>query len=336
MADDPAQRGPQRIGEFEIIDRYFAPLAAETAGAFGLRDDAALLTPAEGDELVATADMIVEGVHFRPDDRPEDIAWKALAVNVSDLVAKGAEPVVYLLSLALPAAPDLAWLEGLAAGLAAAQETFGCRLTGGDTTATPGPATLAVTALGRLPRGTMVRRSGARAGDVVYVSGTIGDAALGLRLLREGEQWGLDAAQATSLRQRYWQPLPPIGLTAALRQWARAAMDISDGLVGDLRKLCAASALGAEIHSDRVPLSPAGRAALDRERSLLETILTGGDDYEALAAVPVDAQASFEAAALAAGVTVTDIGRMVSGEGLAVRAPSGAALRFERDSYGHF
>lgn len=337
---DSAETSQGGLGEFEIIARYFAPLAAHTPGAFGLLDDAALLVPPAEAELVLTGDMLVAGVHFRPEDRPDDVAWKALAVNVSDLVAKGAEPLVYLLALALSERPDADWLGGLAAGLGAAQGAFGCRLAGGDTTATPGPSTICVTAVGRLPAGQMVRRAGAQSGDALYVSGTIGDAALGLRLLQRpglGSQLGLDEAQAAALERRYWRPQPPVALAAALRAHASAAMDISDGLLGDLRKLCAASGTGAQVLASDVPLSPPARRALAADPSLIEAVLTGGDDYEVLAAVPPAREAGFAAAAEASGVAVARIGHVLPAEaGVIARAADGQALRFARDSYDHF
>ncbi len=329
----------ESLGEFEIIARYFAPLAQTTPGAFGLIDDAASLTPAEGNDLVLTTDMLVAGVHFRREDEAQDVAWKALAVNVSDLVAKGAEPLVYLLALALPKPADPDWLQGLAAGLRAAQEAFGCGLAGGDTTATDGPVTLSITAIGQVPKDQMLRRAGAKVGDTVYVSGTIGDAALGLRLLTEpacARRWGLDAEQAAALRARYWRPEPPLALVSALRAHASAAMDISDGLVGDLRKLCAASNVAAEIRADAVPLSQAAQVVRQREPELLETILTGGDDYEVLATVPGDRCQSFEAAARAVSMPVARIGQVFEGEGVKALSAEGAELHLGRDSYKHF
>ena len=259
MAEAEQRGGDKPLSESEIIARYFAPLAEGAPGAFGLHDDAALLPRGDDSDLVITTDTIVEGTHFRKSDAPQDVAYKVLAVNISDLTAKGAEPYCYLLSLVLPNAdPD--WLGGFSAGLGEAQDDFGCRLVGGDTTSTDGGLTISITALGRVAPGRMVLRGGAKAGDCLYVSGTIGDAALGLRLSETPElaqQWGLDDGQAAHLVSRYVRPAPPIALTPVLRGHASAALDISDGLLGDAAKLCDASGVGGEIRSARLPLSDA-------------------------------------------------------------------------------
>lgn len=327
----PAARRP---GEFELIDRYFRPLATDK-GAFGLEDDAALYRQRPGEDLVVTADAIVEGVHFLPGDPPESVARKALRVNLSDLAAKGAQSFGYLLSLALPADWTEAWVKKFARGLGADQKRYGVTLLGGDTTRASGGITIAITALGRVPKGEMVLRSGARPGDVLFVSGTIGDGALGLRI-GQGKLSG-EARGAKQLLDRYLHPQPRTELAPALRQHASAAIDVSDGLVGDLAHICDASGVGAEIEADLVPLSTAARAALAADPTLLSGILNGGDDYEIAAAVPEAAAPAFVRAAARAGVPVTRIGRIVPGKGPpVVKDAAGNAVRLTTRSHTHF
>lgn len=327
-------------GETGIIQGYFAPLAKTAPGALDLIDDAALLDVAPNDELVLTTDTVVAGVHMLDDTSPGDMAHKALGVNVSDLVAKGATPLVYLLSLALPGPEDRHWLRAFADGLQAAQEAFGCRLVGGDTVRTPGPLTISITAVGRVPRGRMVRRSGAKAGEIVFVSGTIGDAALGLHVLAgvcDPNALGLTRRHVDHLTDRYRRPAPPLDLIGPLREHASAAMDVSDGLAGDVRKLCTASGVGGLIRLCDVPRSAAAARALDRTPDLIELLATGGDDYEALVVVPEDRCRRFESDADAAGVQVTRIGRTLpDADGLRFIAANGDPVTFARDSFDHF
>ena len=316
-----------------------APLAAGAAGAFGLADDCALITPEAGSELVLKTDPIAEGVHFFPDDAPEDIAWKALAVNVSDLVAKGARPIGYLMALAFPRAPTVGWLSRFACGLRAAQTRFGCHLIGGDTDRRPGPLTISITAIGAIARGRMVKRSTAREGDLLFVSGTIGDATLGLALRRApgiAAAWGLSVAEASALRLRFARPEPRLGLAAALIEHASAAMDISDGLVKDLGRLCAASGASARVQLPAIPLSSACAKATQTEPALLKRILSGGEDYEVLASVAAQKGRAFRSAAGAAGVAVTEIGGIGKGEGVLIAGSDGRPLSFERTGWDHF
>lgn len=220
-------------GEEGII-ALLAPLTRGHAGAFGLKDDCALLTPEPGTDLVLKTDPVAEGVHFLSGDAPRDIAWKALAVNVSDLAAKSATPLGYLMALSFPAAPTAGWMTDFVEGLGMAQARFGCHLLGGDTDRRPGPLTISITIIGSVPRGTMVPRTTAQAGDTLFVSGTIGDAGLGLELAKNAALqavWGLSDAAADTLRQRYRRPEPRLALAAPLRHYASAAMDVSDGLV---------------------------------------------------------------------------------------------------------
>ena len=262
-----------RPSEDDLIARYFAPLAG--SGGLGLRDDAALLAPPEGCEIVLTVDGLVGGVHFFASDPPETIARKALRVNLSDLAAKGSPPLGFLLTLALPRDWKPDWLELFAKGLGEDAASFACPLLGGDTVSTSGPLTLSITALGSVPTGRMVPRDGAREGDALYVSGTIGDAALGLRvraacLPAQGEPAGPESG-AAFLLDRYLVPQPRSALAAALRDHASGAMDVSDGLVGDLTKMMRVSGASAEVDIDRVPLSEAARATIagDAQQKIL-------------------------------------------------------------------
>lgn len=308
-----AAKQKKRPGEFELIERYFRPLAGDP-GAFALTDDAAVYRQRPGDDLVLTTDMVAAGIHFLADDAPASVAKKALRVNLSDLAAKGAVPFGYLLSLALPEDWTETWLAGFAKGLKADQERYDITLIGGDTIRAAGGVTVSITALGRIPKGRMVTRGGARPGDAVFVTGTIGDAALGLGV-RLGR---IDAGKGRAARHlvdRYLHPQPRLALAAALRRNASAAMDVSDGLVADLAHICEVSGVGAEIESALVPLSPAARRLLAGDRGLLRTIVTSGDDYEILATVSRSAAPRFAAAAEECGVPVTNIGTIVAGKG---------------------
>jgi thiamine-monophosphate kinase len=323
--------------EERIID-LFRPLARHP-GAFGLLDDCAALTPASGTDLVLKADAIVGTVHFFADDPADGVARKALRVNLSDLAAKGAKPLGFLLSLALPRDIAASWLTEFARGLAADAEAYGCPLLGGDTVSTPGPVTISIAVFGSVPTGRMVRRDAARAGDHVVVSGTIGDAALGLRLRQSpglAAGWSLSSGQAQHLLDRYRLPQPRNAIAEVIRIHARAGMDVSDGLVGDLGKMCAAAGIAATIEAVRVPLSDAARAALTADAALIEPVLTGGDDYEILATVDDAQLLALQRAALAAGVAVTAIGRIGAGEGVMVLDRDGKVLTFAQGSYSHF
>lgn len=285
--------------EFSLIGRHFRPLAGE--GALDLADDAALLTPPAGQELVLAADAMVAGVHFLPEDPAETIGRKLLRVNLSDLAAMGADPLGYLMTVALPRGTPDAWVAGFAAGLLEDQREFGLHVLGGDTVSTPGPLTLSLTILGTVPRGQALRREGALPGDDLWVSGRIGDGYLGLRAAR-GERPDADGA----LARRYRLPEPRLALGRALRGLAHAAMDVSDGLLQDLSHLCRAGGLAAEVEAARVPVSdPAAPIA---------ALVTGGDDYELLFAAAAQDRARIEAAAAAARTPVMRLGRFTQGE----------------------
>jgi thiamine-monophosphate kinase len=326
--------------EEAIIAAFWAPLAEGFPGAFGLKDDCAAFSPPPGCDLVATTDAVVVGVHVLPDETPDAIAWKALAVNVSDLVAKGASPFAYLMSLGLPEAPDREWLAAFANGLAQAQAAFGCRLIGGDTDRVPGPLSVSITALGTVPCGTFVQRATAQVGDRVYVSGTIGDAALGLALRRDpslAARWRLDAAGRGLLESRFRRPEPPVALAVVVRTYARAAMDISDGLVKDFDRLCRTSHVGGRLEAARIPLSAPASTVVGANGVAIETLLTGGEDYEVLAVVAPERAADFERAADAAGRPVTRIGEILEpSAGVSVIGADGLALNFTATGWDHF
>ena len=331
-------KGKQPISaEDALIARYFKPLATDP-GAFNLGDDAAVLKPS-GDDIVVTTDAIVEGVHFLADDPPDTVARKALRVNLSDLAAKGATPAGFVLTIALRAVDD-AWLALFARGLGSDAGLFGCPLLGGDTVSTPGPVTISITAFGRVPAGKMVRRSGAKPGDRVMVTGTIGDAALGLDILKGGPVAAAladDAGARAMLIGRYRVPQPRNALAKAVRNHARAAMDVSDGLAGDLAKLCGVSGVSAVIDAPSIPLSPAAAALLARGTVDIETIVSGGDDYEVLCTVPEDSFEAFVQAAGQAGVAVSSIGVIVAGSSVpSFLDGEGREIALPRLSYSHF
>ncbi len=324
-------------GEDALIARYFKPLATDP-GAFGLVDDAAILK-ARGEDIVVTTDAVVEGVHFLPDDPPDTVARKALRVNLSDLAAKGATPAGFVLTVALPRA-DESWLEAFARGLGDDANAFGCPLLGGDTVWTPGPLMLSITAFGRVPAGEMVPRSGAKPGDRVMVTGTIGDAMLGLDILKGGAIAAAladDQASREFLVGRYRVPQPRNALAIALRDHASAAMDVSDGLAGDLTKLCAASGVSAVIDAPRIPTSDAAARLLARGVTGIEKLVSGGDDYEILCAVPDAHCERLAEAARRAGVALTAIGTVIADIGAPrFHDAQGRVIALGRLSYSHF
>ena len=329
--------GPVRASEEGLIARYFAPLAGP--GADGLRDDAATLTPSPGHDLVLTTDAIVAGIHYFPDDPPASIARKALGVNLSDIAAKGAAPRGFLLTLALPDDWTEDWLAGVSAGLGAAAAEAGCPLLGGDTVRSGGPALIGVTLMGEVPAGTIVRRNTARIGDRICVTGTIGDAALGLRLRLEPEApWvtGLDPALRAVLADRYLHPRPRLAAAAAVRRHATASMDVSDGLAGDLAKMLGAGR-SARIAVAAVPLSEAASRACAADPGLIETALTGGDDYEILCTVAPEGFEALRAEAEAAGVPLTAIGRVTAGDAPpGFESAPGRVQIFAAGAFSHF
>ncbi len=327
---------PRTLGEFDLIERFFkrkAPSALNVPEdnalnseanpiALGIGDDCALINPAPGHQLAISTDMLVEGRHFFADVNPEALGHKALAVNLSDLAAMGATPLGFTLALALPneRARDETWLATLARGLFALADAHACPLIGGDTTA--GPLNLCITVFGQMPAGQALRRDGARAGDDIWVSGTLGDARLALGALR-GE-WTLPPDALALARERLERPTPRLALGQALRGIAHSAIDISDGLLGDLGHVLRASRVGAVVNvenasqliailQDPAPARPAMVPQMCRTAAL-----AGGDDYELLFTAPPSARDAVLEAGRAAGTPVTRIGRIEATPGLRV------------------
>ena len=303
--------------EFDRIARHFRPLAGP--GALELTDDAAIFAPPLGRELVVTADAMVESVHFLPGTEPGLVARKLLRVNLSDLAAMGAAPLGYLVTISVPRSFTDDWFAGFAAGLAVDQAEFAIVLLGGDTTQTPGPLTLSLTAIGHVAPGAALRRNGARVGDAVWVTGTIGDGALGLAAAR-GELADADGY----LKGRYDLPAPRLGLPLA--GWALACMDVSDGLFQDLGHICRASGVAAVVEAAQIPLSAQAAAAGPAWR---EAAMVGGDDYELLIAAPAGIPPP-------PGVAATRIGVFTTGHGVRVLDPDGRDLALDRRGWSHF
>lgn len=329
-------KAPLASREQTLIETIFAPLAT-SVGAFGLKDDAAVVSAPKGCELVVTTDTLVAGVHFFEDDPADLIAQKALRVNLSDLAAKGAAPTHYLLNISLSDKVTQSWLKLFAKGLARDQVEYGISLLGGDTVSTPGPLTISITAFGSVTKGKMIRRGRAKPGDLIYVSGAIGDASLGLGVMRGGKTApSLSSRDKAFVKKRYLLPLPRTDLRACLNKYARAAMDVSDGLAGDLALMCAASGVTAEVIASDIPLSAAARRACVSDSSLIAQLITGGDDYELLCAIAPKNADGFERAAKRAGVEVSPLGRFKKGIGVPVFIGADAKpLKLKTLSYSH-
>nr|WP_295833879.1 thiamine-phosphate kinase [uncultured Azospirillum sp.] len=325
------------LGEFGRIARFFKPLAAGFPGARGLRDDAAVFGVPEGRELVVTTDAMVAGVHFFPDDAPADIAAKLMRSNLSDLAAMGAEPLAYTLVTALPRGLDESWLEAFAAGLGEDQRQFGIALAGGDSVSTSGPITLSVTAFGLVPTGRALPRWGGQPGDRVFVTGSIGDAALGLEIAY-GRLDVPDEETRAHLLRRMRRPDPRMSVGPRLIGLASGAMDVSDGLVADLGHLCEESGCAALLRADAVPLSDAARGAIDGDPVRLALAITGGDDYELLFTAPPAARDALAALAAECGVAITEIGELRPGTPgeVTVMDVFGAPLPLTRRGWDHF
>lgn len=324
-----------RPDEFSLIADYFAPLASGAPGAYGLGDDAASFTPSPGKELVLTVDAIVEGVHFLPDDPADEVARKLLRVSLSDLAAKGAIPRGYLLTTAWTASTSVEWIAAFARGLAADQSEFGISLWGGDTVSTPGPLTFSLTAIGEVDQGRMLRRSGGRVGHALYLTGTLGDGALGLLVALQ--KLDVPTAHAASLIARYRRPAPRVALGPSLVGLANASLDVSDGLMADLAHLCQRSGVGARIDVASLPLSMAARAALETQPALIETVMTGGDDYEILFAADPSLAPQIDSLAQRSGTAISRIGQLVDpSDGIKAHDANGAVLAFKQAGFRHF
>jgi thiamine-monophosphate kinase len=318
------------MGEFELIGRYFTrPLRPGSAAVLGVGDDCALLAPAPGMQLATSSDMLVEGRHFLSTVDPQRLGHKALAVNLSDLAACGARPIAFTLALAMPRA-EAVFLEGFSRGLLALADAHGCELVGGDTT--QGPLNICITVFGELPPGQALLRSGARPGDTVYVSGQLGDARLALEAFRG--RLALAGEAFEQVRQAMELPQPRVALGQALRGLASSAIDVSDGLIGDLGHVLRRSQVGATLFADAIP-----RSAVLRAQTIAwqrECTLAGGDDYELLFTAPPQQAEAVQAAGRACGVALSAIGRIDAEPGLRLRDADGQALPNEHVAFDHF
>ena len=320
------------MNEFDIIAEFFAPLATDSA-AFGLKDDAAAIPARPGFDTVITTDTITQGTDFFPHDPPGMVAQKALRVNLSDLAAKGAVPAYYFLNLVLPHSVTRDWLKSFTDGLARDQHHFGISLLGGDTSSGDLPA-VSVTALGYVPGGMMLRRNGARPGDIVYVTGSIGDSAGGLAIFKL-ETHTLNEVQRDHLIARYRVPDPPVAFGAMLRGLASASVDVSDGLIADLDHMASASGVAITVDAEKVPRSDALRAFWGDDPAAILRAVTAGDDYQIAFTAPPQTESKIMAAAKAADIAVTAIGTVDAGQGVTV-AHRGNALAIPKPGYKHF
>jgi len=326
--------GSDRPGEFALIAELFAPLATEF-GAFGLRDDAAVATPPVGFDLVVTTDALVEGVHFRASDPPQLIAKKALRVNLSDLAAKGCTVAGYLMALSVPATLSIEWLRAYARGLEEDQEAFGISLLGGDTTSTPGPMTIVITAFGHVPAGAMLPRGGARVDDIVFVSGSIGDAGGGLSCLK-GECASVPDDARDYLINRYQVPQPRLALGKALVGIASASLDVSDGLIADLGHISTVSDVSVCVDAVRIAISSALKSTWQDPLDGLVRAVTAGDDYEIAFTSPVSMRDAVARAAEQSRTPVAEIGRVGRGAGVMLLDEAGSEIPVSRTGYTHF
>ena len=321
------------IDEFERIRRFFAPLAGP--GGLDLLDDAALVDCRAGRRLVVTADAIVEGVHYLPVDPPELVARKLLRVNLSDLAAMGARPLHYLLTTALPAVHGADWVAAFVRGLAEDQRRFQVSLLGGDSVATPGPAALSLTAIGEVAAGMEIRRSGALVDDLVWVSGTIGDAHLGLAVLR-GAYSQLAPEHRAGLVRRFRIPEPRVEFGPRLAGLAHAMIDVSDGVLADLGHICETSNVAARVEVEALPLSPAAKEIVDQRMDLRVSLAAGGDDYELLFTAPAGATKTIQELSSVLDLPITMIGLIERGKGVRLVDSEGRAIPVDHAGYRHF
>jgi thiamine-monophosphate kinase len=324
-----------RRGEFELIAELFAPLARGAPGALDLKDDAATITIPQGHELVVTADTLVEGVHFLKSDPPGSIARKSLRVNLSDLAAKGASAQSYMLALSLAPWIDDDWLKRFAEGLAADQAQFGVTLIGGDTTSTPAVLTITIAAFGTVPLGKMLKRGGARPGDRIFVSGTIGDAGGFLSVL-DGEGARIDAELRDTLAARYRTPTPRTSLGPKLIGLASAAVDVSDGLLADVGHIADVSRARILIEAAKIPLSGALRVLWGTDLEAIIRAASAGDDYEIAFAAPESSRNAIANVSRECDILVHEIGRVEEGEGVSLLDLGGCPVALGRLGFTHF
>lgn len=331
-------------GEFGLIARHFAPLAASEPGALGLLDDAAVIDIGAGRRLVVSTDALVAGVHFPVDQGAETAAYRALGAALSDLAAMGARPKAYTMALALPQQWDdgrrESWLGRFAAALHRRQAELEVALIGGDTVAMPGPLWVSLTVLGSVATGEELRRSAAEPGDVVWVSGSIGDAALGLKVIN-GELPAIPADLQAFLMGRFRRPQPRLALGMRLAGLVHGVADVSDGLVADLGHICTASRVAATIDTGRIPLSPAAQVVVDSDPGSWMTVVTGGDDYELVITAPPDTESALLAVAANVGTPLSPIGRIVPSAperppGVRLLGADGREISLSAGGYRHF
>lgn len=318
------------MDEFGIISKYFSPLAKNYSGALGLKDDAAIITPNTNNNIVVTKDAIVENVHFFKNDSAHDIALKLLGVNLSDLAAMGASPLAYLIGVILPKNTNQNWLEEFSASMADGIKQYGGALIGGDTVSHDGPLTLTLTAIGEIPLGKELKRSGAKEGDLVFVSGTIGDSYLGLQSIKGH----VEAYEY--LQERYHKPIPRIEIGIKLREIASACIDISDGLVADLTHICESSGVGSEINLKNIPLSTHSRKIVDKNAGMLIKIINGGDDYELLFTCAAKKESEITNISKEVGIPIAKIGSITKGDKVTILDEAGSEIILQNGGYKHF
>lgn len=328
------------VSEKELIETYLLPLSQNDPAALNFADDTALLSPTPGHDLVISKDLLIEGVHFLGTEAPHLIAHKALAVNLSDIAAKTARPRGFFAGFSFPSPPSDIWLENFADGFRRLIERYDCPLLGGDVTGAKAGMAISITILGEVKAGRMVRLSGAKPGDLLYVTGTLGDAALGLRLAREpalAKQWNLPASEVEDLINHYQRPEPRLQLTPALKACANAAMDISDGVMNDLDRMSKSAGLGANVELTNIPLSKAFQSAVSSDRGLISLALGWGDDYEILSAIPPNKAATFEQLANEVELEVSCIGKMRQEPGeVTLVDDQGRPIDLKPDRFEHF
>lgn len=327
------------LTETSFIEIYLKPLCS-SKGSLSLSDDAAILNPDPQQDIIISKDILIAGQHFFETDDPKDIAYKALAVNLSDIAAKGAKPLSFMLGIAFPEAPEVKWAESFTKGLQLTMQKFDLSLLGGDTTGTKGPLVVSITIFGQIEKGRMVKRSGGNIGDQIYVSGTLGDAALGFKLRaakEETKSWSLTNEEKAELLEKYLKPTPRCALSKLIKEYASSSMDLSDGLVADLEKLCAAAKRGAVIDYDQIPLSKSAQKLFYEDKVLKSHCLRWGDDYEILCTIPQKDKAAFEKALREIKIHMTNIGRIESIEhGVIYRNENGDELSLKGQKFSHF
>jgi thiamine-monophosphate kinase len=320
--------------EFDFIKKYFVPLTSAGAPSYSLNNDAAVFSPNPGKDLVVTKDALVADIHFFANDNPENIAQRALRSNLSDLAAMGAEPIGYLLSIALPKTGlDIdKWLKAFASGLADNQKNFRWSLWGGDTVSTTGPITISITAIGETNSGKHLVRDGARIGDGIYVSGTLGDAAVAVNILKDDLEWD----DQKHFLKRYYEPMPRLKLGKQLVGIASSALDVSDGLIGDLSHICKLSGVGAEIYKNKIPLSKAFSNLLETNNDYSYLSWCGGDDYELLFTVPQEKEESFLTMFKCHKQVITRIGEITKSPNIVLNDELGNKVDVDQIGYRHF